>query len=614
MTTAEHAVIGASSFKSVPDMWHHRVRSTPDSEAMTFRGPDGHWTAITWRESGARVRNIANGLLALGLTREQRCCLLAATSHTWVLADMAILCSGGATTTIYPSNTPEECEYIIDDCDAVFVFCDSAAQVAKLVSVRNQLPDVRHVITFDGEPSDDGWVITLAELERQGEAWALDQPEAYDQVSQSIGSEELATLIYTSGTTGAPKGVMLTHDAWVYESEAIDALGIISPADKQFLFLPLSHVFAKVMQITFIRLGVPTVVDGDIPSLVANLGETRPTWMGAVPRVFEKAYNKIISTARARGGLSWRGFKWAVDIGTQYSRALQAGKQPGGWLRMQHQMADKLVFADIRERFGGRLRFFISGGAPLSPEIAEFFHACGILILEGYGLTESSAASLLNRPEDYRFGTVGKPLPGCEVRIGDDGELLINSRGVMVGYYNKPDATIRSLEDGWLHTGDLARILDSGHVQITGRLKDLIVTAGGKNIAPTHFQGLLKARSPHVSQVLVHGDKRNFCTALVTINPESTGAWARDNGLSYANYADLASRPEVTTLIWDAVEAVNAELPSYETVKKIYVCPEDWTVDNGLLTATQKVRRNLVEDKYREVLEGFYEGTVAELG
>jgi len=590
-------------------MWNHRVSSTPDAEAMIHKD-GGEWASMTWRQADARVRAIASGLLAHGLEVEQRVCILAQTRIEWILADVGILAAGGATTTIYPSNTPEECAYIINDCEAVMVFADDQAQVDKLLEVRDQLANVKKVITFDGSPTEDGWVETLATLEDTGRAHHEEQPEHYEQVTSAIEPEHLATLIYTSGTTGKPKGVMITHASWVYITEAIDKHGIITPADKQFLFLPLAHVFAKIMQVIFIRLGVPTAIDGDIPSLIDNLGEQKPTWMGAVPRVFEKAYNKIVSNAREAGGIKYSLFKWSVGVGRKVSKLRQERQEPGGLLKLQYQIADKLVFDKVKQVFGGRLRFLISGGAPLSAEIAEFFHACDILILEGYGMTESTAATCINTPDDFVFGTVGRPIPGTEVKIAEDGELLIKGPGVMRGYYNLPEKTAETLEDGWLHTGDQGSILPSGHVKITGRKKDLIITAGGKNIAPARFQNTLKARSQWVSQVLMHGDKRNFCVALVTINEETVGRWARDNDVAYTDYADLASKAEVKALVQADVDGVNQELPSYETVKKIHLCPEDWTVENGFLTPSMKVKRAVVEKHYMDVLDGFYEGAV----
>jgi long-chain acyl-CoA synthetase len=608
MTSVADTLTGTprASFRSVPDMWHHRVNSTPMADALYVQ-EQGAWHTISWREAANTVRRLANGLLAEGIDAEQRVCILSNTRVEWIYADLAILCAGGATTTIYPSNTPAECAYIIQDCDAVMVFVEDDEQAEKLLSMRDQIPHVRRVFVFSGTPSADGWIVTFASLASAGEAFAEQHPNRYDEVSSAIGPERLATLIYTSGTTGQPKGVMITHDSWVFESEAIDKMGFITPADKQFLFLLLAHVFAKIMQVIFIRLGVPTAVDGDLNRLIENLAVQKPTWMGAVPRVFEKAYARIVANAREAGGAKLALFNWAVKVGRDVSRLKQQGKAPSGWLAMQAQLADRLVFTKVRDVFGGRLRFLVSGGAPLAPEIAEFFHACGILVLEGYGMTESTAATCVNTPDDFQFGTVGRPIPGAQVRIGDDGEILIAGRGVMRGYHNLPEETAQTIdEEGWLHSGDLGQILPTGHVKITGRKKDLIITAGGKNIGPAHFQNLLKARSPWVSQVLMHGDRRPYCVALVTINEESVGKWARDHKLDYTDYADLAGKPEVKALIQADVDLINKELPSYETVKRIAICPEDWTVENGFLTPSMKVKRSIVEATYEAVLDGLY--------
>lgn len=598
-----------TSFRSVPDMWHHRIGSTPSADAMYVRdGAD--WRTVSWREAGHQVRRLANGLLAAGLQAEQRVCILSGTRIEWITADLAIMCAGGATTTIYPSNTPDECAYIISDCSAVAVVVEDDEQAAKLQSVRDRIPDVAHVYVIDGTPSEDGWIVTLATLATQGDAFAEDHPDAYDEASGSIAPDRLATLIYTSGTTGTPKGVMISHDSWIFESEAIDKMGFITPADKQFLFLPLAHVFAKIMQVIFIRLGVPTAIDGSIPDLIDNLAEQQPTWMGAVPRVFEKAYARIVANAREAGGAKLRLFNWAVRVGGEVSKLKQQGQSPSGFLAIQAQLADRLVFHKVRQVFGGRLRFLVSGGAPLAPEIAEFFHACGILVLEGYGLTESTAATCVNTPDDFMFGSVGRPIPGAQVRIAGDGEVLIAGRGVMRGYHELPEETDRALDDeGWLHTGDLGRLLPSGHLKITGRKKDLIITAGGKNIGPAHFQNLLKARSPWVSQVLMHGDRRPYCVALVCINEEAVGPWAKERGLSFSSYAELAGKPQVRALVQADVDAINKELPSYETVKKIALCPEDWTPESGFLTPSMKVKRAIVEAHYADLLDALYTST-----
>jgi long-chain acyl-CoA synthetase len=598
-----------ASFKSIADLWHHRIRSTPDSEAM-LRRVDGEWVPITWARAGERVRAIANGLLAMGLQPQQRCAIIADTAIEWILVDVAIVCARGATTTLFPSSTTRDVAYILADCEAQIVFCDTWDQAQRLRDLRSELPSVAAVVVFDASESGDDWVMTLPDLEQRGRAWASDNPTAYDEGIDAIQPSDMATLMYTSGTTGQPKGVVLTHDAWVYESEALDRMGIITAADRQFLVLPLSHVFAKVLAIVFIRLGVPTAIDSDIDNLLRNLTETRPTWVGAVPRVFEKAYDRAIAEVREAGPARRKLFNWALGVGRQVSALRRAGGEPTGLLKMRYDVADRLVFTKIKARFGGRLRFFISGGAPLAEDIGEFFHAVDVLILEGYGLTESSAATCVNTPADVRFGTVGRPVPGCEIRIEEDGEVLIRSRGVMAGYWRQPEDTSRAITpDGWLRTGDIGMLHNDGHLEITGRKKDMIVTAGGKNIAPAPVQGLLVARYDLISHALIVGDRRPYCVALLAIDFAVASKWARDRNISFADYADLASKPQLREVIQTAITDVNRTLPSFEAIRRFALVPADFTVANGLLTPSLKVRRLAVEAHYAELLDQLYDGS-----
>ena len=564
------------TFRSVVQMFQHRVASTPDAEAMSGRR-DGQWRSMTWKEAECRVRAIAGGLLSLSFQKGERGAILATSRPEWVLADLGILAAGGATSTIYTSNTAEESAYILEDSGARVCFVENAAQDTKIRQVRGRAGSVTQLILIDGEPTDtDGWTISLAELERRGEAWNSANPGRLDEVIATVGPEDLATLIYTSGTTGKPKGVMLTHDNWVFEAEAIADVNILGPTDRQLLFLPLAHSFAKVLEVAFIRTGVPTAIDGVIDDLVPNLAAVRPTIMAGVPRVFEKVYNRVVTGAREGGGLKYKIFQWALDVGGRVSKLRQEGKEPSGALAFQHRLADKLVYSKLKARLGGRLRFLVSGGAPLSRAIAEFFHSCDIMILEAYGLTETSAGSTSNRPERYKFGSVGLPLKGVEVRIAEDGEILLRGRHIMKGYYNRPEDTAEALEaNGWFHTGDVGVADAEGFVTITDRKKDILVTAGGKNIAPQNIEGQLKASCPYVSQAVMLGDRRPFCVALVTLNEETTGKWAREHGIDYKDYADLASRPEVKQLIRDGIEAVNARIASYERIKDFHLLDHD---------------------------------------
>ncbi|MFW6175338.1 MAG: AMP-dependent synthetase/ligase [Acidobacteriota bacterium] len=598
------------SYRSVVEMFHHRVEQTPDADALYGRTrPGSGWYTFTWRQAAERMRKIACGLRALDLEQGQRVSILATSSPTWILADLGILAAGGATTTIYTSNTPEECTHVLGDSGSVLCFAENPEQASKVAEVAPELPQLRKVILFEGEPpagAGDAFM-TLSELETLGEAWDADNPAAYERLWQSLGPDDLATIIYTSGTTGKPKGVVLTHDNWVYEAKAVASLGIFPEGDSLYLFLPLAHSFAKVTEVICIRIGATMAVDGDLDELIDNVGEIRPQVMPAVPRIFEKVYNKVVSGAREAGGMKLRIFEWALGVGRRVSALRQEGREPSGLLALQNRLADRLVFSKLKARFGGRIRYFISGGAPLSREIAEFFHAAGLLVLEGYGLTETSAASFVNRPERFKFGTVGLPVPGTEVSLAEDGEVLIRGRGVMQGYHGQPEATAETIDaDGWLHTGDIGELDEDGFLKITDRKKDIIVTAGGKNIAPQYVENLLKTSSRYVSQVVMLGDRRPYCVALVTINEETVGQWAQEQGLEWTDYADLASRPEVRDLVWGEVEALNRRLASYETIKKIHLLNRDFTQETGELTPKMSVKRKVVERTWADELERMY--------
>lgn len=602
------------AFRSVVHMFQHRVSETPDAEAMSGRY-GGQWRSMTWAEAGRRARAIGCGLLSLGFQKGERGAILATSTPEWVLADLGILSAGGATSTIYTSNTAEESAYILADSGARVCFVENPAQEAKIREVRDRVGEVMKLILMDGTPAgNDGWTITLAELERLGMAWDAANPGRFEDAVSAVAPEDLATLIYTSGTTGKPKGVMLTHSNWLFEAESIIDANVLKPDDKQLLFLPLAHSFAKVLEIGFIRTGVATAIDGVVDDLVINLAAVRPSVMSGVPRVYEKVYNRIVTGAREGSPLKYKIFQWALEVGREVSKLRQQGRNPSGLLAFKHRLADKLVYSKLKARLGGRLRVLVSGGAPLSRSISEFFHACDILILEAYGLTETSAGSTANRPERYKFGTVGLPLRGVEVKTAEDGEILIRGGNIMQGYYNLPEATAEALDaEGWLHTGDIGVIDADGFISITDRKKDILVTAGGKNIAPQNVENQLKVSCPYVSQVVMLGDRRPFCVALITINEETVGKWAKEQGLAYKDYADLASRPEVRQLIQKGLDDVNSSLASYERIKTFHILDHDLSQATGELTPKMSVKRKVVEARHREILDGFYKDTVAQL-
>ena len=438
---------------TVGQQFMERVSASGDHEA--FRYPVGEqWESVSWKEAGARVTRLAAGLVAAGIDPQQRVGIASGTRYEWILADLAVMCAGAATTTVYPSTMADDVAYILADSECRLVFAEDDSQVAKLKEKRGELPQLHKVVTFDGT-ADGDWVIGLDDLEKLGEELLNENGSVVEERISATDGDSLATLIYTSGTTGRPKGVRLRHSSWTYEGAAIEAQKILSQDDLQYLWLPMAHSFGKVLLSTQLAIGFATAVDGRVDKIIENLAVVQPTFMGAAPRIFEKAHGRITTMQKQEGGVKERIFNAAFSVGLKVDQLKREGKSVPPHLKVLHGLFDKLVFSKIRERFGGRVRFFISGAAALNRDVAQWFHAAGILILEGYGMTESSAGSTVNHPEDYKFGTVGIPLPGTEVKIAEDGEILIKGPGVMEGYHNMSEATDETVTDGWLHTGDI---------------------------------------------------------------------------------------------------------------------------------------------------------------
>ncbi|MBQ0830735.1 AMP-dependent synthetase/ligase [Streptomyces tagetis] len=609
---------------SVAGLFLERVAATPDAEAYRYpvppasgEGPDD-WKSLTWAQAAERVHAIAAGLIELGVRPEERVALASATRLEWILCDLGIMCAGAATTTVYPQTNEEESAYILSDSESRVLVAEDAAQLAKARARRAELPDLTHVVLIDpagADTGDDGWVLTLDELERRGAARLEREPGLIKERVGALTKEQLATLIYTSGTTGRPKGVRLPHDCWSYMAKAIAATGLCTGEDVQYLWLPLAHVFGKVLTSGQIEVGHVTAVDGRVDKIIENLPVVRPTYMAAVPRIFEKVYNGVAAKARAGGAAKYKIFQWAAGVAREYAKATQdsfrrtgVAKAPLG-LAAKHRAADALVYAKIREAFGGRLRACVSGSAALAPEIGYFFAGAGVHILEGYGLTESSAASFVNPGEAYRTGTVGKPLPGTEVRIADDGEILLRGPGIMEGYHKLPEQTAEVLEaDGWLHTGDIGELSPDGYLRITDRKKDLIKTSGGKYIAPAEVEGRFKAVCPYVSNILVHGADRNYCTALIALDEISLREWARDNGLEGRTYAETVAAPATVEMIGGYVEQLNEGLQRWQTIKKFRLLPRDLDVEHGEITPSLKLKRPVVERQYKHLIDEMYAG------
>ncbi|MFG2577986.1 AMP-dependent synthetase/ligase [Streptomyces malaysiensis] len=604
-----------------------RVEATPDKEAYRYpvlpasgTGPDD-WRPLTWRESADRVFAIAAGLIDLGIRPEERVALASATRVEWILADLGVLCAGAATTTVYPTTNADETSFILSDSGSRVLIAEDAAQLTKVRAQRDELPELAHVVVIraeDAVPAEDdpeGWVLSLTELEKRGTALLESRPDVVRERMDALRGDQLATLIYTSGTTGRPKGVRLAHDSWSYMAIVIgNQDGLLYADDVQYLWLPLAHVFGKVLTAGQIYVGHTTAVDGRVDKIIDNLPVVRPTYMCAVPRIFEKVYNGVAQRAREGGAAQYKIFQWAAEVSRQYARTSQDNFRRTGTasvpfgLRAQHAVADKLVYAKLREAFGGRLRAAVSGSAALAPDIGYFFAGAGINILEAYGLTESSAASFLN-PEDYRTGTVGKAFPGLEVRFAEDGEVLLRGPGIMQGYHGLPELTAQVLEsDGWFHTGDIGELSPDGYLRITDRKKDLIKTSGGKYVAPAEIEGQFKAVCPFVSNILVHGADRNYCTALIALDEPTIMKWAADHGLAGKPYADVVATDEVRELIDGYVRRLNEGLQRWQTIKKFRLLPRDLDVEHGELTPSLKLKRPVVEREYKDLIEDMYAG------
>jgi long-chain acyl-CoA synthetase len=595
---------------SVGQMLMNRVHATPDREAYRYPDDSG-WVSLTWRQTADQVRTWAAGLIALGVEPEQRVGIASLTRFEWVIADLAIMCAGAATTTVYQTTPVEDVIFILGDSQARVVFAEDDEQVDKIMAGRGRLPDLTRVIVFTGSRADGDFVLSLDDLAGRGRALLTEQPDVVDDRIAAVQPEHLATLIYTSGTTGRPKGVELTHGNWVYEADAADDTGIVSIEDVQFLWLPLAHSLGKVLQVLQLKIGFPTAVDGRVERIIDNLPSVRPTVMGAPPRIFEKVYSKVIAGVEEEGGLKLRIFDWAFDVGRRAAALRRQGQPVPLTLRARHAVADRLVFAKIRERMGGNVRYFISGAAALNKEMGEWFDAAGLTILEGYGLTETSAFTFVNRPDSYRFGFVGKPAVGTEYRLDTDGELLVKGPGVMRGYHNLPEATAEVFtSDGFLRTGDIAEEVD-GLVRITDRKKDLIKTSGGKYVAPALIEASFKAVCPYASQIVVHGEGRHYVSALVALDPEAVAQWAVHEGIVPVGtgpeaYTSIVAHPATVAMVQGYIDELNQHLSRWETIKKFTLLSTDLTVEAGELTPSMKLKRKYVEQKYMDRLDSMY--------
>ena len=568
---------------------------------------DGKWQPISHATMLERVRRIAFGLASLGIERGDRVAILSENRPEWAFADYACLTAGFADVPIYGTLPAEQIPHLLEDSGAVAIFVSNVAQAGKIASIRRRCPKLRHVIAFDANAKHNADV-TLRDLEASGTA--ADTPERaaeYERAALAVSPDDIATIIYTSGTTGAPKGVMLSHDNIRSNVEGACRLVQIEN-DTALSFLPLSHIFERMGDYWFFITGTTIAYVDSFDLVPQAMLEVRPTIAMSVPRLYEKMYARVLENALSGGAVKKRIFFWARSVADRWADQKLAGREPGGLLALQYALAQKLVFSKLKARTGGRMRFFVSGGAPLAPEINKFFYAAGLTILEGYGLTETSPVIGVNTPDNFRIGTIGKPIDGVEVKVAPDGELLTRGPHVMKGYFNNPDATAEAIDsDGWFHTGDIG-VIEDGFIRITDRKKDLIVTAGGKNIAPQPIENMVKTNK-FVSQAVVIGDRRKFTVLLIVPNFEQVEKWAKQRNMIWTDRSQLLAMPAVQQMVEQEVRSKLTGLAPFEMPKKIALLGSDFSVESGELTPTLKVKRRVIEKNYKSLIDSLYTAT-----
>jgi len=584
-----------------------RVDKSADKPAQMFK-QGGTWKTLTWREVGEAVREVALGLITLGRSKGDTIALLSTSRAEWVQADFAIFSAGGVTVPVYPSYPPDLIAYIVNDSGARTIFVEDATQLAKVLEARDKMPALEHIIVMTGYDAQQPpkAVMTWQTLRRLGRDNAEAHKSTLAERVSATRPEDLASIVYTSGTTGPPKGVMQTHGNHIAAQAAGEKSTPVKEGWVHLLFLPLAHSFARLESFLAVNHGLTTAFAESLDKMRENLVEVKPHFICSVPRVFEKVYAGVLAKAASGSGLKQKIFHWAVSVGRDVSRHQQRGQPVPAALELKRKIAHKLVFSKLHAGLGGRLQWAISGGAPLSRDIAEFFHAAGILILEGYGLTETCPVGTFNRPDKFKFGSVGQALEGIELKIAADGEILFRGGNIAKGYFKQPEATAEVFESGgWFHTGDIGRVDEEGFLFITDRKKDLIVTAGGMNIAPQNIENMLKA-DPFISQVMVHGDRRPYPVALITLNHDELTKFAREQGVLTSDPSALVKHPKIVERVARTVEEKNTNLQSYAKVKKFAILPVDFTPEGGELTPTLKVKRKVVSEKYKKELESLY--------
>ncbi len=579
------------------------VKKYPKPDFMLYK-KEGTYVPISTEEFGGGVKHFCLGLRDLGLGRGDKVIILSESRPEWVMCDLANLCLGAITVPIYTSLVSEQIKYIIDDSDAKAVIVSNEEQWKKIEPIRPTLVKVKHFITLM-EKAPEG-ALTAVEVAQRGKTLAAVNPGLFESLAAAVKPDDEASLIYTSGTTGMPKGVILLHSNFLSNVKTAASILPFSDKDTVLSFLPLSHVLERMVTFTYIYRGCGIAYAESFETVGQNLQEIRPHIMVSVPRVFEKIYARVMDSMLAGSGLKKKIFFWALKVGKEWGQKKVSGQPIPGGLERRRRLAHKLVFSKIIDKTGGRVRFFVSGGAPLSRDIAEFFYALGLVVLEGYGLTETSPVIAVNTFENMRFGTVGKPIPGVEVKIAPDGEILTRGPHVMKGYYKKEAETREAFEGGWFHTGDIGHLDEDGFLVITDRKKDIIVTAGGKNIAPQPIENILKT-NPYISNVVVIGDKRRFICALVVPDFEKLEEYARSGHIAFSNREELVRNEKVVNFVRAEVDRTTPHLASYEKIKKVCLLDRDFEIEKGEMTPTLKVKRNIVEKKYKSFIDRLYE-------
>src|SRR6188472_2495536 len=566
--------------------------------AVRFKQGD-KWVDRSFDQVQETVRSLSLGLIDLGVAKGDKVSILANTRAEWTYFDFAALSAGAVVVPIYQTNSPEECQYVLENSDAKVVVVEDDEQMEKIRAVRDQLPLLEKVVRMTGSSED---AISLEDLAARGAARDAAEWEAR---WQSVTPEDICTFIYTSGTTGPPKGCIISHGNYRAMLDMVKETSVIEEGDLTYLYLPLAHSFALLIQLGSYDLGTAIAYwERDPLKILPNLAELKPSYFPSVPRIFEKIYTAATSAMEKEGGLKKAIFNWAINVGAKMREVERSGRKPGFLLQRQYAFADKKVLSKIRGLFGGNIRLAVSGAAPINPEILRFFDAAGVLVLEGWGMTETSTAATISSEDAFKIGTVGRPFPGCEVRIADDGEILVKGPNVFQGYYKNEEATRETIVDGWLHTGDIGETDAEGYVKITGRKKDIIITAGGKNITPANLENEIK-QHPLVSQCVVVGDRKPYLVALVTLDPEDAVAYAKEHGLP-EDPAQLAASAEVKQTIEAHVDAINEKFARVEQVKKVAILPHDLSQESGELTPTLKVKRAVVASKHEDEIEKLY--------